>query len=277
MFSGYHMSPANLPAYVAELRRRKLPWLHGYPSLLVLLAAYLLDTRTDLGYQVRWITIGAENLLPQQAQMIRQALGTKPRQHYGMAEGVANISECERGRLHVDEDFAAVEFVPTGEGQSCRVVGTNFSNPATPLVRYDVGDVVTLLDEACPCNRPGRLVARVDGRQEDYVMLRNGVRVGRMDHIFKDLVRIHEAQIYQVRPGELIYRIVRGNGYGPGDEQRLLQETRLRLGDGASIQVEYVDSIARTSSGKLRFVVSEIREGQLETPALAHVQGGQSR
>jgi phenylacetate-CoA ligase len=251
--------------------------LHGYPSLLVLLAKYLLDTPAGLGYQVRWVTTGAENLLPHQAETIRLAFGTRPKQHYGMAEGVANISECERGRLHVDEDFAAVEFLPMGDGRSYHVVGTNFSNPATPLVRYDVGDVVTLLDETCPCNRPGRLVERVDGRQEDYVILRNGVRVGRMDHIFKDLVRIREAQIYQVRPGELIYRIVRGNGYGPVDEQRLLHETRLRLGESASIQIEYMNSIERGTSGKLRFVVSEISEGCLETPALAQVQGAPSR
>ena len=34
MFSGYHMSPRNLGAYVDELRKRRPPWLHGYPSLL---------------------------------------------------------------------------------------------------------------------------------------------------------------------------------------------------------------------------------------------------
>lgn len=29
MFSAYHMSPENLRAYVDELRRRRLPWIHG--------------------------------------------------------------------------------------------------------------------------------------------------------------------------------------------------------------------------------------------------------
>jgi len=185
-----------------------------------------------------------------------------------MAEAVANFSECEQGRLHVDEDFAAVEFVPLGDGRSYRVVGTNFTNPATPLVRYDTGDIVSLLDGSCPCGRPGRLVERVDGRQEDYVMLRDGARVGRMDHIFKDMVRVREAQIYQTRPGEIIYRVVRGSGYGPEDEQRLLEETRLRLGDGASVRIEYVDEIPRTRSGKLRFVVSEIPGAQVERGVL---------
>jgi phenylacetate-CoA ligase len=233
-----------------------------------LLAAFLEETGGDPGYQVRWITTGAENLLPQQAALIEKAFGVRPRQHYGMAEAVANLSECELGRLHVDEDFAAVEFLPVGDGKSYRVVGTNFSNPATPLVRYDTGDIVSLLDGTCPCGRPGRLVERVDGRQEDYVILRDGARVGRMDHIFKDMVRVREAQIYQAQPGEIVYRIVRGSGYGPEDEKRLLAETRLRLGEGASVKFEYVERIARTRSGKLRFVVSEIPEAQLEQGVL---------
>ena len=63
VFSGYRMSAKNLPSYCAELRRRQPPWLHGYPSLLTLLAAHLHETGFNLGYQVRWVTIGAESLL----------------------------------------------------------------------------------------------------------------------------------------------------------------------------------------------------------------------
>ena len=147
MFSAYHMSPMTLAAYVQELRRRRPPWLHGFPSLLSLLANYLLENHVDLGYLIRWVTTGAENLLPQQAVAIERAFGVRPRQHYGMAEAVANISECEQGSLHVDEDFAAVEFIPVG-GNQFRVVGTNFTNPATPLIRYDLLDLVTIDDDA---------------------------------------------------------------------------------------------------------------------------------
>jgi len=197
LFSAYHMSPDNLSYYVGELCRKHPPWLHGYPSLLTLLAAYILESGTDLGYKVRWITVGAENVLPQQAKLIERAFGVRPRQHYGLAEGVANISECEYGKLHVDEDFSAVEFIPDSNGLGYRVIGTNFANLAMPFLRYDTQDLVTLSNEICPCGRPGRLVASIDGRQEDYVVLRNGARLGRMDHIFKDMVNIREAQIYQ--------------------------------------------------------------------------------
>jgi phenylacetate-CoA ligase len=265
LFSGYHMSAQNLSTYVRELRRRRLPWLHGYPSLLALVATHLLETGADLGYEVRWVTTGAENLLPHQAEAIQGALGVRPIQHYGLAEGAANISQCELGSLHVDEDFSAVEFIPMGQDGLHKIVGTNFTNPATPLVRYDTQDIAVLRDQAsCDCGRAGRIVERVDGRLEDYVVLGNGVRIGRMDHIFKDMVNIREAQIHQTRRGEITIRVVRGEAYGGDDEQALLRETVKRVGVETEIRIEYWDALPRSAAGKLRLVVSDLAEASIE-------------
>ena len=218
------------------------------------------------------MTTGAENLLPHQAAAIERAFGVRPTQHYGLAEGAANISQCERGSLHVDEDFAAVEFIPTGKDGLHRIVGTNLTNTATPLLRYDTQDLATLRDgSSCGCGRPGRVVERVDGRLEDYVVLRNGARIGRMDHIFKDMVRIQEAQIHQAAPGEMTIRVVRGAGYGDDDERALHRETLKRLGDDMDVRIEYVHSLPRSRTGKLRFVLSEIQGASIEELPTAHL------
>ncbi len=259
MFSGYHLGPATADAYLRELRKRRPPWLHGYPSVIALLAAHVLESGVDIGYPIRWVTIGAENLLEQQKQLITNAFGVSPLQHYGMAEAAANVSECERGRLHVDEDFAAVEFVrDEATGQSW-IVGTNMTNPYTPMIRYVIGDLgAPLDDQRCCCGRAGRLVGALDGRNEDYVVLSNGARLGRMDHIFKDMVNIREAQIYQSVPGEFTLRVVRGPWYRNADEDALLLETRRRVGADTRVSVEYRQSLPRTANGKLRLVISEI-------------------
>ena len=89
------------------------------------------------------------------------------------------------GRLHVDEDFAFVEFVPVDRRRGCRVVGTGVTNRAFPLVRYDVGDIARVSGRTCGCGRPGRIIDAIDGRREDYVVLPSGAMVGRLDHIFK--------------------------------------------------------------------------------------------
>jgi len=260
MFSGYHMSSENLHSYVSALKRYKLEWIHGYPSLISLIASYIVEYDVDLGYQPKWVTTGAENLLPHQRVLIRKAFGVEPRQHYGLAEGVANISECEYGKLHVDEDYAFVEFVPDEHSNGHKILGTNFSNQATALIRYDTGDIAQLEDSSirCCCGRPGRLIKSIDGRCEDYIVLKNGAKLGRMDHIFKDMIHIREAQLRQFVRGEIEILIVPAEGYTESDEKKLLTEFRKRVGHYTKLSIHYVEELERSRSGKLRFVVSRL-------------------
>jgi phenylacetate-coenzyme A ligase PaaK-like adenylate-forming protein len=261
LFSAYHSSPDNLVHYLDELRRRHPPWLHGYPSSLALVASQMLDVGYDLGYQPRWITVGSESLMPHQAALVEAAFGRKPLQHYGMVEGVANISQCEAGALHVDEDYSAVEFLEEKAAEACRIVGTNFTNLATPLLRYDVGDLALLSTEACQCGRPGRTVSRLDGRQDDYVVARNGAKVGRLSPLFRKFVNIKEAQIRQSRPGEINVIIVKRPTYDVREETDLRQVLQSRLGAGMDVRISYAEKLERSKHGKLRFVVSEIPVG----------------
>jgi phenylacetate-CoA ligase len=173
---------------------------------------------------------------------------------------VAMVSECPEGRLHVDEDYSVVEFVPAPEAPGAyHLVGTTLDNEVFPLVRYRVGDIMRLAGpEPCRCGRHGRIVASIDGRQEDYLMLSDGALVGRVDHFFKDAVRVAEAQIIQERAGEAVFRIVRAAGYGKADETALRSEVYKRVGDRLAVSFEYVDALPRTKAGKLRLVVSEL-------------------
>jgi phenylacetate-CoA ligase len=265
LFSGFHMSDANLPAYVGELRKRRPPWLFGYPSHLAVLATHVVDEGVDLGYEFRWVTTAGENLMPHQAALIERAFGVAPLEHYGLAEGVANFSQCELRRLHVDEDFAATEFLPSEAPGQSRIVGTSWVNPATTFVRYDTADLATVAESAtsCPCGRAGRIVESVDGRREDYVVLANGAQVGRLGHVFEDMVNVREAQIVQRRPGAILIRVVRRPEYGEDDESQLLRGYRKLLGEAMEIEVDHVAALPRSPVGKLRFVVSEL-EAPLE-------------
>ncbi len=263
LFSAYHINKETSVTYIDELRRRQPPWLHGYPSVLALMAYYILEYKIELGYPIKWITVSSENLLSGQAKLIKEAFGIRPIQDYGMTEAVASFSECELGNLHVDEDFAATEFIPTSIDSKYRVIGTNFTNFATPMLRYDSGDIVSLCENKCGCGKPGRLITSVDGRHEDYVVLKNGSKVGRMDHAFKDMINIKEAQIYQKAAGEIELKIVKGSKYTSEDENTVLKEICKRLGDETKISIHYLDQIPRSKAGKLRFVVSDIAGGKL--------------
>jgi phenylacetate-CoA ligase len=260
LFSAYHLNADTAPAYLDAMRRSGAAWIHGYPSMVALIASHALERGVEL--RMRWVTLGAENVLPQQEQLIERAFGVRPVQHYGMAEAVANASLCPARRLHVDEDFAALELVPDPDGCG-HVVGTNFSNPAFPLLRYEVGDSAALAPDGCSCGRPGRILERLDGRLEDYVVTRSGAKLGRLDHIFKDMPNVREAQIRQTVAGRMTIALVRGARWSPADETALRAAVKQRVGDEVEFELEYVDTLPRTSREKLRFVVSNLEQGRI--------------
>jgi phenylacetate-CoA ligase len=265
-FSNAHMRPPHLDAYCDEIDRRRLKFLGGYPSLLTLLAEHMVRGGRRLP-SVRAVFFGAENVLDHQRELITRAFGFPPRSHYGLVEGVANISECPEGRFHVDEDFAWVEFLPIeGSEGLYRIVGTTLWNEAMPLVRYDTGDVAAIDadPQPCPCGRSGRQVRRIDGRQEDLIVRRDGTRVACFNQVLKHATHIREAQILQRRPGAITMRYVPLDGFPPEQLDRLREGFRARLGADMEIDFERVDAVPRTRTGKIRFVVSELEQGRID-------------
>jgi phenylacetate-CoA ligase len=258
-FSVYHIGGADTGAMVREMRKRRLPWIHGYPSALNAIAADLLDRRETLGYRLHSLTTGAENLTVDQTERMTTAFGVRPVQHYGLAEGVANISECPNGRLHIDEDFAETEFVVDNvrEGGAARLVGSAFANDAFSLLRYDTGDLVKPGGQ-CGCYRAGRVIEAVDGRADDVIYLPDGRRVGRISTAFTQVPGLLEAQIVQVSRHSLEIRYVRGADWNSSTIEALQGELVQRLGSEMSFSFREVDRVPRTANGKIRLVVSQL-------------------
>jgi phenylacetate-CoA ligase len=255
LFSQYHLRPGTVASYVREMARRGLPWLQGYPSFLTHLATLIAQAGLQ-PLRPRTITFGAENVLPAQSRIVEEVFGSVPHQHYGLAEMVANASECPAGRLHIDEDFASVELLPSVDG-TCRIIGTSLQNLAMPFIRYDTGDLARVASEPCACGLPGRVLDSIDGRREDLLELKDGAMVGRLDHLFKDAVRVAEAQIRQPERGRCTIAIVPRPGFGDADREALLAECRARFGDRLDVEIILVEALPRTSRGKLRLVVRE--------------------
>jgi phenylacetate-CoA ligase len=258
MFSAYHLNKNTVGYYYEELVKRDLRWLHGYPSQLSLLAHLIIERSLEPLVFVTHITVGAENLLDHQREIIRKAFPNAIlKQHYGLSEGVANISEDVNGNLIVDDDFCHVEFIPIEETDTriCKIIGTGFSNEVFPLIRYDTGDIAEI--EYLP-NGNVKILS-VDGRKEDSITLPNGIKLGRLDHIFKSLITIREAQIYQKDLYHIDFNIVKTHAYTIDDERKLRKEIRERIDEAVRININYVEKIERTKSGKFRLVISDIK------------------
>lgn len=259
LLSSYHLGPATAGAYLDVLRERAVPWIHGYPSMVATLAECMLERHERLP-AVMWVTLASESVSASTRRRIREAFGVEPREHYAQTEAVANISECTAGRLHVDEDFSVVELVPHARDHDdallYRVLGTSLDNYHQPFIRYDTGDLVRLAD-GCDCGLGGRVIAAIDGRREDVLVLPSGALVGRVDHIFKSLESTREAQIRQAADGSVTILVVPRREWTEADERALRLAWTTRLGHELALRIVVVAEIPRESSGKLRMVVRE--------------------
>lgn len=264
LFSGYHLSPSTTGVYLEQIEQRGVGWVHGYPSLVVLLAEAAVARGRPVE-SVRWVSLASESVTAAQRATIEAGFGVAPFEHYAQTEAVANASQRPDGSFRLDDDFSVVELLRDdglGDGSLRRLVGTSLDNWHMPFIRYDSGDIARVDEAALEDDlAPGRPLLAIDGRREEYVVLRDGSMVGRTDHIFKELTFIREAQIRQREPGAIAIHVVPRGVWQDVHEQRLRSETLERLGRDMELVIVLEESLPRTAAGKLRQVV---REGDLE-------------
>lgn len=253
-FSAFHEKPEFLKYYIQEIIDKKITWIHGYPSLLTVLANEVIREDLNLREQIKYVTIGAENLLDHQASTLQKAFGVHVYQHYGLTEGVANFSEKPNREILVDEDFSAVEFVQQGETN--KIIATSLTNYAMPLLRWDTKDTVEYKEDI----EKGRIVTSIDGRIEDYITLPNGRKIGKLDHAFKDATHLREVQIVQDKNYKIHVLVVPRDNEINKDIVLASEIFKQTLGNEVEISFERVDHIQKSQSGKLRFIVSDVEK-----------------
>jgi|MTBAKSStandDraft_2_1061841.scaffolds.fasta_scaffold01518_20 phenylacetate-CoA ligase len=265
LFSSYHLSPANLGSYVQKLQAINPHFIDSYPSSVYTLAHYMLENKLG-GIRPKAIITSSETLLDYQREAIEQAFHCPVFDQYGCAEQVVFISQCEHGTYHIHPEYGYVEFLredgsAAEPGEEARLICTGFTNRAMPLIRYDIGDTGILAkDQTCPCGRNFPVIEKIVGRTDDFLVMRDGRRVGRLDPVFKGLQTIKESQIVQEDLDRVTLKIVPGQDYDQNEADIIVHELKKRLGTQAAISVELVESIPRTSAGKFRAVVSKVNK-----------------
>ena len=262
MMSSYHLCEQTIKRYLQELEEFDPVVIQAYPSSVGLLAAYLEShNQYYKGESLAAIVTSSETLTNRRREQIERHFGSSVYDWYGNFERVSAIGTCEHKNYHVISDYSYTELVPIGDG-SAQIIGSGFNNRVMPLLRYKTNDVVTLADEGyeCPCGRSFPLVKSIEGRMDDYVKTPDGKMIGRLDHIYKGLKNIAEAQIVQERLDEVRILVVPFDGFSKSEESRLLSNARCRLGQNIAIKVERVASIPRTRTGKFRGVVCNLKE-----------------
>ncbi len=171
-----------LPAVVDQLNHFAPSVLATYPSAALLLAQEARAGRLRVPLAEVWT--GGETLGAAARAEIEAAFGCPLADSYGASEFLALAASCVHGRLHLNADWVILEpvdaqgrLVPAGVCGD-KVWLTNLANHVQPLIRYELGDRVTLHDTPCACGSQLPVI-EVQGRSDDVLELRaaSGQRV----------------------------------------------------------------------------------------------------
>lgn len=267
VFSGYHLSRENAKRYLEVMKSFDVRAICAFPSAMnILCHAYGQMAEAP---QIESIITTAETLPKALKHKIEQIFHCPVFDNYGSSERVCYIFTCEFGTYHLQIEYGLTEFLPVGsEGTNdYRIISTGFWNWAMPFIRYDTGDVVRLCDKQCPCGRHFRTVESVVGREGDEVVTRSGRHYGPaiLTYLVRGTRNILESQIIQDRIDHVTIEFVPTENFSGKDLEDLHSSISKHLPYELGYDLKQVCKIKRTSSGKLRPVVSRIcKEDQIE-------------
>ncbi|MDX2161112.1 MAG: AMP-binding protein [bacterium] len=258
--SSYHLNRDHAPAYIAAIRAHGAQYILAYTSSLYTLAGYLLHMGIEPP-PLKAIITNAEPVYDHQRDTIERAFRCPVYETYGQAESVAFGSESPARYLHQWPEVGWIEIVegdhPVPMGETGEIVTTGLLNEAMPLIRYRLGDRASLRPADPASGRLLPLWGRIEGRNDDVLVTRDGRRIGRLDPIFKADLPIKEAQIVQKALDHVLIRYVPDAGFAPEHERYIAAQLHMRMGE-LRVSFEACAALPRTQNGKLRAVISEL-------------------
>jgi phenylacetate-coenzyme A ligase PaaK-like adenylate-forming protein len=223
------------PRIVAELNAFQPTLLAAYPYMLWLLSEAARDGR--LRIQPQRVTSSADVLTGSDRAAVRAAFGVEPYNYYCSTEVPYFAWECDaHDGLHVNADCVLLESVdarnrPVPPGTlGDKVLVTNLSNWAMPLIRYEMSDQVEHTAAPCPCGCQLPRIRTVAGRVEHLLTLpgTSVSRVGLIEEWVDDIVgrldNVARYQVIQEDPARLTVNVITREGFAWDDVHRSVAE-----------------------------------------------------
>jgi phenylacetate-CoA ligase len=110
----------------------------------------------------------SEMILDAYQPEIEKAFGRRMISEYGAAEAGLIAFECPDGNMHINIESVYVEVDDNKE-----ILITNLFSHSFPIIRYRLGDVVTITDEKCTCGRNHPILKEVIGRKGANIVGKN--------------------------------------------------------------------------------------------------------
>jgi phenylacetate-CoA ligase len=234
--------------------------LVGYASVIGRLARAA--TADELHVRPVRVSTNSEPLTEEDREAIDTAWSAPLHNLWGSTEIGVQAVGCSQGEgLHICEDEVILDRVDSAgrrvgrDEPAERTLATGLAGRAFPVIRYDLGDEVTLLPGRCPCGSSMLRVGDVAGRRDDD--FRYGTRMvpaSAFRHVLGTDPLISEYQVRQTPTGADVHVV--GSPDIPAVTAGLISSLRPYGLSNPQINLGVVEQIPRqAATGKLqRFI-----------------------
>ncbi|WP_214780468.1 phenylacetate--CoA ligase family protein [Exiguobacterium sp. s22] len=253
LYSVVHSNPATIPYYIDSLNRFRPAALDGSPSDMLEIAKYLKRHEKTLSFQPVALFPTSETLTPSGRLLLEEMFQAPVFDQYASSEGAPIVTECEQGKMHLRPEMGIIETDGSGEA-----LVTSFTTHGTPLIRYRIGDRMTISDTSCPCDDQDTIIESIDGRQMNYVETPEGYKVFEGDLtaavgvLPNSIVQIQVLQ-HQIDEIEMLY-VKDEERFEPEHEAVLKNEVERLFTSRMKVFMKSVSSIKKEKNGKVRVV-----------------------
>jgi phenylacetate-coenzyme A ligase PaaK-like adenylate-forming protein len=261
-----------LPDLVAALNRYRPTLLATYPTVAELLADEQQSGRLQLALDEMWC--GGECLSAVTREQVARTFRCRVREAYGASEFLSIAWPCSRGRLHVNADWVLLEGVDAQGRQvapgvpSHTTLLTNLANRAQPLIRYDLGDSITVAPTPCPCGSSLPAI-EVEGRRDDVLSIARPRAAPvklmplALETVLEDDALVNDFQLLQIGPRRLRLRLGKAEQPRADAACAVLRDYLHRLElSGVRVELDAEPPHRDAISGKLRRVVNALPADQ---------------
>jgi len=249
--------------------------IHSYGSYLAMLFAYVHATGKTI-HRPRVLLYTADGLPESARALIEEEFGIPVFSLYEAAEAFNIGFECgQHLGFHLNIDLHAVHIVDADgqavpDGESGEVVISNLVNRATVLLNYCPGDLAAIVPSRCLCGRSLPLLTQLQGRSDDWIEVASGrlIHPQVMPGLFKYEELIWQWQVVQEKRTRFRVALIVAEACNRQETQERVAAGFARtFGEEVEVDIQFVESIERTATGKVRPVVSMRTKAWLELAA----------
>lgn len=263
----HKLTEQTIDEYVRILRSFRPKVINAYASAIYVIAQYM-EKKGITGIHPKAILTSCETLFPYQREIIEQSFGCQVYDYYSGRDTTFHAGECsEHIGYHMAVENAVVEFIknnePVAPGEIGKMVITDLENYAMPFIRYEIGDLGQVSTERCSCGRMLPLIKEISGRIRDVIVTKDGkyltgAFISTLFYDNKGMTKgIQQYQFIQKTKDHAILKIVKGEDYSEKELAFIIKKINEQCGD-MKIDIEFVDVILPTVSGKYRPILSEV-------------------